>query len=92
VRLFEAAACGTPIVSDAWSGLEEFFAPGAEILVAHTTGEMETILRDCDADAAAAIGAAARRRVLREHTAAHRAAELEAHLEEVASARPALSA
>lgn len=92
VRLFEAAACGTPIISDPWSGLEAFFAVGSEILVARTTDDVVAILRDGAAEKAAAIGAAARRRVLREHTAAHRAAELETHLEEVASARPALTA
>ena len=36
VRLFEAAACGVPIISDAWSGLEGFFVPDEEILLART--------------------------------------------------------
>ena len=37
VRLFEAAACGTPIISDAWPGLAEIFEPGAEILIARSS-------------------------------------------------------
>lgn len=77
VRLFEAAACGTPIISDDWPGLDEFFTPGAEIIVAKTAQEVETALRDFSAADAQAIGQRARARVLREHTAAHRAAELE---------------
>ena len=39
-RLFEAAACGAPVLSDAWEGLDEFFAPGREILVAHDTDDV----------------------------------------------------
>lgn len=80
VRLFEAAACGTPIISDAWSGLDEFFVPGKEILVARSSDEMQSLLEQTTAEAARAIGDAARRRVLARHTAAHRAAELEQHL------------
>ena len=80
VRLFEAAACGTPIISDAWAGLEDFFTPGSEILIAQSTEEVVSLLRDTPPERAAAIGAAARRRVLHEHTAAHRAVELECHL------------
>ena len=38
VRLFEAAACGVPVISDAWPGLNEFFRPGSRILVAETVG------------------------------------------------------
>jgi spore maturation protein CgeB len=82
VRLFEAAACGTPIISDWWPGLDEFFEPGREILIANTSGAMLGFLRDISAESARAIGAAARRRVLAHHTAAHRAAELERHLRE----------
>jgi spore maturation protein CgeB len=82
VRLFEAAACGTPIISDSWPGLEEFFEPDREILIAHTTAGMLDFLRDMPAQAAESIGAAARRRVMAHHTAAHRAAELEQHLRE----------
>ncbi len=80
VRLFEAAACGTPIISDDWPGLDTFFTPGSEILVARTWRDVERSLRHFTADEAAKIGLAARRRVLAHHTTAHRAAELEGHL------------
>ncbi|MGI9115597.1 MAG: CgeB family protein [Chthoniobacterales bacterium] len=77
VRLFEAAACGTPIISDAWPGLEEIFEPGREILIARTTDDVLRILRGTPDAEARAIGRRARERVLTSHTAAHRAAELE---------------
>jgi spore maturation protein CgeB len=78
VRLFEAAACGTPIVSDRWNGIDDVLTPGREIVLADSTADVITTL---DGDLAA-IGAAARARVLGGHTAAHRAAELEQHLRE----------
>ncbi len=77
VRLFEAAACGTPILSDRWDGIDSLFEPGTAILLADTTGDALVALARSDADA---IGMAARITVLAEHTASHRAAELEAHL------------
>lgn len=77
VRLFEAAACGTPIISDDWTGLDTIFEPGREILIAHSTDEVVSILREMPESERQAIGQRARRRVLAEHTAAHRAAELE---------------
>jgi spore maturation protein CgeB len=89
VRLFEAAACGTPVISDDWPGLDEFFTPNEEILVAKTTREVEAILRDFPEQAAREIGKQARRRVLAEHTAAHRAAELEVYLESARESRGA---
>jgi spore maturation protein CgeB len=78
-RLFEAAACGTPVVSDWWDGLDSFFAPGQEIVIARTTDDVLAAL-DVDVDARRRIGEAARARALAEHTADHRAAELEALL------------
>src|SRR4051812_30067814 len=81
VRLFEAAACGTPIISDAWPGLETLFEPGREILIAHSTAEALRILSETSESERRAIGERARRRVLAEHTAAHRAAELESIIE-----------
>jgi spore maturation protein CgeB len=75
-RLFEAAACGTPIVSDWWEGLDEFFAPKREIIVVRTTEGVMAALDRSDAELSR-IGAAARERVLTEHTAARRAMELE---------------
>jgi spore maturation protein CgeB len=79
VRLFEAAACATPIVSDWWAGLDEVLAPGREILVAHTADDALRAARDLPDDERRAMGAAARARVLAAHTAAHRAAEFEAY-------------
>jgi spore maturation protein CgeB len=82
VRLFEAAACGTPIISDEWAGLSELFEPGREILIATSTEDMVEILREMPEGEAREIGRRARERVLAEHTAAHRAAELVAYIDE----------
>jgi spore maturation protein CgeB len=75
VRLFEAAACGTPIVTDRWPGLGDFFEPGREILVADGPAD---VLRALDRSPAElqAIAAAARRRVQSEHTSEARARRL----------------
>ena len=81
VRLFEAAACGTPIVSDFWEGLDSVFRIGSEILVARSTEDALRILDETSEEERRAIGERARARVLAEHTAAHRAAELAGHLE-----------
>jgi len=75
-RLFEAAACGAPIISDAWEGLDEFFEPGSEILVARGAEDvLEALSRP--PGQLKAIGAAARRRVLKQHTADQRALQFE---------------
>lgn len=74
-RLFEAAACGTAVISDTWEGLSDFFEPGREILVAETTEEaIEAISRP--REEIAKIAKAARERTLAEHTAERRAGEL----------------
>jgi spore maturation protein CgeB len=86
VRLFEAAACAVPVVSDWWEGLGAFFEPGREILIAADGEEVERILADVREEERRAIGARARARVLREHTAARRAAELERLVSEAAKA------
>jgi spore maturation protein CgeB len=75
-RLFEAAACGVPLLSDCWEGLETFFAPGEEIVVARTTEQAVGALTLGDAELGR-IARAARERTLAEHTSARRAAELE---------------
>jgi spore maturation protein CgeB len=80
VRLFEAAACATPIISDAWEGLETLFTPDVEILIARTAADTLRYLAELTDAERIAIGHRARSRVLAEHTAAHRAAELEAYL------------
>ena len=77
VRLFEAAACGVPVISDLWPGLDELFTPGKEILIARSGAEVLSMLGDMDEAERLAIGAAARARVRAAHTADHRAAELE---------------
>lgn len=81
-RLFEAAACGTPLLTDWWQGLDEFFTPGTEILVAHSTADAIQAL-ELPADYLAQIARAARERTLSEHTAENRVRELEAALESV---------
>lgn len=79
VRLFEASACASPIVTDYWDGLETFFKIGKEILVAQSTQDVLTYLRDMSDTERLAIGQNAYKRVMAEHTAAHRAAELESY-------------
>lgn len=78
VRLFEAAACGTPILSDPWEGLDAFFEPGREILVVEDAQDVLRCLRDLPEARRREIAGAARARVLAAHTSDHRAAELEA--------------
>ena len=80
VRLFEAAACGTPIISDYWDGLDEIFSFDTEIRVARDSSHVAALLRETDDKTRREIGAAARAKVLANHTAAHRAAELDAYL------------
>jgi spore maturation protein CgeB len=85
VRLFEAAACATPIVSDRWAGIESLFAPGREILLASKPSDVLAILREIGDDERRRIGERARARVLAEHTAAHRAQQLEGYALEAAA-------
>jgi len=91
VRLFEAAACGVPILSDPWDGLETIFRPGEEILITHSAEETLHFLRETSADERRAIGQRARLRVLAAHTAAQRAAELEEAIIERLHDRPVVS-
>jgi spore maturation protein CgeB len=83
VRLFEAAACGVPVISDPWAGIEHFFVPGEEILIAETT---EDVLRHLQHPKPAAIGRSSRACVLAAHTAAHRAEQLERYVAELVHA------
>lgn len=85
VRLFEAGACATPIISDRWDGIETLLPPGEAIVLADTA---EDVLAALDQDAAA-MGRAARARIEAAHSSGHRAAELEAHLAEAAGRRQA---
>lgn len=79
-RLFEAAACGVPVLTDAWGGLETFFRPGEELLVAETTEDAVAAVT-LPREALARIGRRARERALAEHTADARAGELVAACE-----------
>ena len=74
-RMFEAAACGAPLISDWWDGLDAFFEPGGEILIAHSTEGVMDAMAMSDAERAI-IGHRARERTLEEHTAEHRASLL----------------
>ena len=81
-RLFEAAACGAAVISDRWEGLDAFFEPGREILVAD---DAEDVLAALSRHDIPQIAEAARRRTLAEHTSEHRAGELLRMLDEAAS-------
>lgn len=82
-RLFEAAACGTAVVSDTWEGIEHFFIPGKEILLANTPAEIEEILKRENAELRN-IGRAARERVMADHTAERRSQQFAELLEAAA--------
>ena len=82
VRLFEAAACATPIISDWWCGLESFFTPGEEVLIARSAADTLRYLRAIPESDRRAIGRRAQQRILAAHTADHRACELEQYVEE----------
>lgn len=89
-RVFEAAGAGACLITDAWEGIDHFLAPGREILVASDGAQVADHVRALAADPerARAIGAAARRRVLAQHTYAHRAAEVESRLLAILEAAP----
>jgi spore maturation protein CgeB len=87
VRLFEAAACATPVISDPWPGLETFFTPGREIRIARTTADVLAVLDGVAEEERQAIGDRARARVLAEHTAAHRADALLRYVREARERR-----
>ncbi len=86
VRLFEAGACACPVVSDAWPGLAELFAPGREIVLADGPEAVLATLARLGSERDA-LAAAFQARVLAEHTAAHRAQELEAALRDACDRR-----
>jgi spore maturation protein CgeB len=80
IRLFEAAACGVPIISDPWPGLETLFTPDEDILIAENSEQVAALLRETSPERSRAIGMRGRERILAEHTADHRARELERYL------------
>ena len=79
-RVFEAAGAGACILTDDWEGIGQFLEPGAEILVAGDGAAVADLLQATSTSQAKLLGAAARRRILAEHTYAHRAAAVEAAL------------
>ena len=85
-RVFEAAGAGACLITDAWVGIELFLEPGREVLVADSGDGVAGHVAALDAQTAAAIGQAARRRVLAEHTYAQRVLQLEAVLGDRAAA------
>jgi spore maturation protein CgeB len=87
VRLFEAAACGTPVISDRWPGIETIFTPSTEILLVSETRDMIQILREMPEERRQTIAENARRRILTDHTPEHRARQLEAHYLEATARR-----
>ncbi|HXR61363.1 MAG TPA: glycosyltransferase [Solirubrobacterales bacterium] len=82
-RVFEAAGAGACLITDEWDGVEEFLTPGEEVLVARDGAEVAELLAGLDPGRARAIGEAALRRVLAEHTYDRRAEQVEAVLEGV---------
>ncbi|PRH89081.1 glycosyltransferase [Labrys okinawensis] len=80
VRLFEAAACGCPVVSDRWPGLEDLFPAGKAIHAAETTDDVCQLLNTIDEASRREVAARARDIVLTSHTGRARARELVAHL------------
>jgi spore maturation protein CgeB len=79
-RVFEAAGAGACLITDEWEGVEEFLAPGEEVLVARDGAEVAELLEGLGPDRARRIGEAARERVLAEHTYDRRAEQVEAIL------------
>jgi len=87
-RFFEAAACGTPLITDWWEGLDSFFDPGSDLQVVATADDVESTMQKQDEDLHA-MAARARERTLDEHTGDVRARQLLQYFEEARSARPA---
>jgi spore maturation protein CgeB len=80
-RFFEAAACGTPILSDWWEGLDSFFDPWREIYIVRTADDVLSAL-DAPSDDLRCMARRARERTLQEHTGERRAAQLLEYCEE----------
>jgi spore maturation protein CgeB len=85
IRLFEAAACGVPIISDTWPGLETLFTQDEDILIANSSEDVINILKSISPERARSIGRRGRERILAEHTAADRARQLVCYLERALS-------
>jgi spore maturation protein CgeB len=87
VRLFEAAACGTPIISDVWDGIDTVLRPGHEIVLAHGPDDVLGTLSGLSEASRQVMARAARDRILAEHTADRRAMSLEEELKAVIGRR-----
>jgi spore maturation protein CgeB len=87
-RVFEAAGAAACLITDAWEGVEEFLEPGREVLVASSGEDVAAYLDALTPSRAHEIGEAARRRVLAQHTYAHRATQVSALLD---ARRPAVT-
>ncbi|HEX6940819.1 MAG TPA: glycosyltransferase [Longimicrobiales bacterium] len=79
-RMFEAAGAGACQITDAWPGIEAFFEPGREVLVAADAEDVARWVRELEPDRARSIGLAARARALRDHSYAGRARQVDAVL------------
>ena len=91
VRLFEAAACGTPIISDFWDGIDSIFEIGTEILISQSVADTVYYLTEVNEEQRRIIGERARQKVLHHHTAAHRASELVMYYKEVVGKNAAVT-
>jgi len=90
-RVFEAAGAGACVVTDAWAGIETFFEPVNEILLASSASEIVRLLRSTSREHAAKIGEAMRRRALRDHTYGQRVAQVSDLLARVGNQRSAVA-
>jgi spore maturation protein CgeB len=89
VRLFEAAACAVPAISDIWTGIEEFFEPGREIVLAERSDQIISVIHGMPEAERLELGQRARERVLAQHTSLHRAQLLEYYIVELMNGRSA---
>jgi spore maturation protein CgeB len=90
-RVFEAAGASACVITDAWVGVEQFFAPGREVLVASGAEDVVRYLREIRQEDARVIGTAMRRRALRDHRYELRAQQVDGILREKAQARDQIS-
>lgn len=87
VRVLEAAACGTAVISDPWPGLDDLLVPGKEILVVRTAAEVLRLLRELPEPHRLQVADAGRRRILSDHTSRQRAETLERYTRELLDRR-----
>jgi spore maturation protein CgeB len=88
-RFFEAAACGTPLITDAWEGLTSFFDLESEVRVVASAEDVQSALGTADEELLA-MAARARQRTLDEHTGSVRAGQLLRYIDEARSGAGAL--